>query len=390
MLPLQGLVVLELGSVLMAPYVGQWLGDLGADVIKVEAPTGDSTRRTGPCAEPNMASVFLALNRNKRSLVLDLKSAEAREALLALVDCADVLLHNNRPQKMKRLGLDPNSLLARNPRLIYAGLHGYGQAGPYGGRPAYDDTIQGLCGLADLAGQRSGTPDYVPTAVADKTTGLVGVIGILAALQRRHLTGRGGFVEVPMFETMVANVAVEHLYGRSFVPDKGPAAYPRVMAKERRPFATADGHICVLPYTDRHWRDLFTVCGHPELAADPRFLSIAERTENIAALYQILTGFILTRSTAEWTEILERIEVPHTPVTSLEALIDDPHLAAVGFFATLPTEAGPDMRFPGVPVLFDGERPPIKRPPRLGEHNEEILRALGLAAAPAEPRPDRV
>jgi crotonobetainyl-CoA:carnitine CoA-transferase CaiB-like acyl-CoA transferase len=378
MLPLEGVKVLDLGAVLMAPYAGQWLGDLGADVVKVEPPGGDTTRQIGPRAEPDMASVFIAANRNKRSVVLDLKTPAGRDALLVLADGADVLLHNNRPQKMRALGLDPETLLGRNRRLVYACLHGFGEAGPYGGRPAYDDIIQGLCGLADLAGQRSGAPAYLPTAAADKTAGMVGAIAILAALSKRDRTGKGGYIEVPMFETMVAYTAVEHLYGRHFEPPKGGAAYPRVMTPERRPFATADGHICALPYTDRHWKSFFESVGRPDLAADPRFHGIAARTRNIGPLYQILAEILLTRTTAEWTRILDEIEAPNGPVRSLDELIDDPHLTAVGLFETLELPDGTRLRMTGVPVLFDGERPPVRMPPRLGEHTREVLQAAGL------------
>lgn len=381
MAPLKGVKVLDLGAVLMAPYAGQWLADLGADVVKVEAPSGDSTRRTGPAAEPGLSAMFLGLNRNKRSIVLDLKTPEGRSALLTLADGADILLHNNRPQKMKALGLDAETLLARNPRLVYACFHGFGEAGPYGGRPAYDDVIQGLCGLAHLMGEQTGAPAYLPTVAADKTSGLIGVIALLAALSKRDRTGEGGYVEVPMFESMVAFTAVEHLYGRHFEPPKGPAAYPRVMTPERRPFATADGHICALPYNDGHWTRLFEACGRTDLAADPRFADIAARTENVTALYATLAEILRTRTTAEWLEILERLEIPCAPVTSLETLVDDPHLAATGFFTLLDQGDGTQLRFPGVPVLFDGERPPIAAPPRLGEHTREVLEAAGVPAA---------
>ena len=379
MRPLEGVKVLDLGNMLMAPYAAQWLGDLGADVIKVEPPEGDTTRRIGPRAEPDMASIFLGLNRNKRSVVLNLKTPQGREALLALAARSDILLHNNRPQKMAALGLGPEALLERNPRLVYACLHGFGEAGPYGGKPAYDDIIQGLCGLADLTGQRTGTPGYLPTVAADKTSGLMAAIAILAALSQRDRTGKGSYVELPMFEAMVAYTAIEHLYGRQFEPAMGPACYPRVMTPERRPYATADGYICALPYTDRHWASLFEAADRPELARDPRFAGIAARTEHIGELYAILGEILLTRSTAEWLQTLERLEVPCAPVKSLEDLIDDPHLAAVDFFTVLESDAGPALRFPGVPALFDGARPPVNRPPRLGEHTREVLVEAGLS-----------
>lgn len=371
--------MLDLGTVMMAPYAGQWLGDLGADVIKVEAPAGDSTRHTGPSSEPGMSAIFLGLNRNKRSVVLDLKTEEARAALLELVDQADILLHNNRPQKMKALGIDPETLLARNPRLVCACLHGFGEAGPYGGRPAYDDVVQGMCGLADLMARQTGAPAYLPTVAVDKTSGLIGVIGILAALAKRDRCGIGGYVEVPMFESMVAFTAVEHLYGRHFEPAKGDAVYPRVMAPERRPFRTADGYICVLPYTDAHWRKLFERCGRDELAADARFADISARTENISSLYAELAALLSTRSTADWLETLGELEIPCGPVRSLSELVDDPHLQETGFFTLVEGQEGA-VRFPGVPVLFDGQRLPIRPPPRLGEHTREVLAEAGLSA----------
>nr|MEC6699549.1 CoA transferase [Sphingobium sp. SJ10-10] len=377
MLPLSGIRVIELGAVVLGPYAAQWLGDLGAEVIKVEAPTGDSTRRTGPTAEFGMASLFLGLNRNKRSIVLDLKTKAGKEALLRLVDTADVLLHNNRPHKMKALGLDSETLIAHNPRLIYACLHGFAENGPYGGRPAYDDVIQGMCGLADLMGQQTGTPRYLPTVAADKTSGLVGAIGILGLLVRRERTGLGGYVEVPMFETMVAFTAVEHLYGLSFDPPLGQGAYPRVMVAERGPFTTKDGHICVMPYTDKHWQDMFKECGRPDLAAEPRFQGITSRTQYITEIYGELAHQLTSRTTAEWLSTLLRLEIPCAPVQSIDDLVTDPHLEQTDFFAILDNETGPGKtRYAGVPILFDGNRPPIARPPRLGEHTEEILTSL--------------
>jgi crotonobetainyl-CoA:carnitine CoA-transferase CaiB-like acyl-CoA transferase len=385
--PLRGTRVLELGTILMVPYAAQWLADLGADVIKIEAPAGDSTRYTGPALERGMSSIFLGSNRGKRSVVLDLKTGPGRAALLALVDGADVLIHNNRPQKMAALGLGPDRLLERNPRLVYATLHGFGEAGPYGGRAAYDDVIQGMSGLVHMAGRRTGTPDFVPTVVADKTSGLVGVIGILAALSERDRTGRGGHVEIPMFETMVAYTAVEHLYGHHFTPPRGPAEYPRVTTPERKPFRTRDGFLCALPYTDRHWRAFFEAVGRPDLLADQRFRDITARTRNVAALYAQLAAILALRTTAEWVELFERLEIPFANVRSLEELVEDPHLAATGFFRTVETHGGP-VRLAGNPVLFDGERPSAGRPPRLGEHTDEVLGEIGLSAEALRVGPD--
>ena len=380
MLPLHGLKVIDLSSVIFGPYCAQWLADLGADVIKLEAPEGDSTRQTGPGLEPGMAALFLGSNRGKRGLVLDLKTPEGRAALDRLLETADVLLHSIRPQKLGALGLEPKALLARHPRLVFAGLHGFGEAGPYGGLPAYDDVIQGMSGVADLMARSTGEPRYMPTIIADKVSGLTAGIAILAAIIRRQTTGKGGFVEIPMFETMVAFNFVEHFYGHHFSPPKGPLGYPRVMAPWRRPLATADGHVCMMAYTDAHWRGFFTVAGAPEHLDDPRFASIATRTTHIDAIYGLAAALIATRPTAEWIDLLEAAQIPCARVIPLTALESDPHLVATDFFTRIDTPAGP-LRYPGVPVLFDGERPPVSAPPHLGEHTRAVLGEAGFSEA---------
>ncbi|WP_127088902.1 CaiB/BaiF CoA transferase family protein [Aquabacter cavernae] len=377
-LPLSGIRVLDLTAVVMGPYAGQMLGDLGADVIKVEPPEGDSTRHTGPAAEAGMAALFLGVNRNKRSVMLNLKRPEARAALLALVDGADVFMHSMRPQKLVGLGITPDELLARNPRLVYAGLHGFGVDGPYGGRPAYDDTVQGMSGLAAITQAQTGEARYFPTIAADKTSGLFAVNGIMAALLRRERTGQGGFVEIPMYESMVAFNLVEHFYGHHFDPPRGGLGYPRVLAAWRRPYRTLDGHICLMPYTNQHWRAFFTEVGRPELADDARFTDIAARTRNIDALYEVAGGHVAERTTAAWMEASARLQIPSAPVASLEDVVEDVHLRDTGFFATRQDPAMGTLRFPGVPLKFDGERPDIAMPPRLGEHSRAILAEAGL------------
>jgi crotonobetainyl-CoA:carnitine CoA-transferase CaiB-like acyl-CoA transferase len=283
--PLTGVRVLDLTSVVLGPYATQMLGDLGADIIKIEAPEGDTTRYTGPRRHADMASLFMGINRNKRSIVLDLKQDSARAALLRLVDTADVFVHNIRPQKLDPLGLGWHALLARNPRLIYAGIHGWREDGPYSGRPAYDDIIQGLCGIAGLMDKLTGEPRYAPTILADKTCGLMAAQAILAALYHREKTGRGQFIEIPMFETMVSFVMVEHLHGRTFVPEEGALGYARVLAPWRRPYRTADGYVCMLAYTDGQWRRFWGALGRPEMMQDPRFADMAARSRHIDEVY---------------------------------------------------------------------------------------------------------
>jgi crotonobetainyl-CoA:carnitine CoA-transferase CaiB-like acyl-CoA transferase len=373
-LPLAGVRVLDLTAVVLGPYASQMLADYGADVIKIEAPEGDTTRYTGPTTETGMGAIFLGVNRGKRSVVLDLKREEARAALMRLVDTADVFMHSIRPQKLADLGADPATLLARNPRLVYAGLLGFGEDGPYGGLPAYDDIIQGLSGCAALMQRQTGEPQYLPTVAADKISGLFAANAIMAALVNRERTSLGGYVEVPMFESMVAFNLVEHFYGLHFDPPLSAPGYPRVLAPWRRPYRTTDGYICALPYTDAHWRRFFIEAGRLELADDPRFASITERTQHIETLYEMAAGIIGTRSTAEWLATFQALEIPASRINSLEDLPHDEHLRATAFFATLDDAKLGRLRFPGVPVKFDRERPPVRMPPRLGEHTNEVLR----------------
>jgi crotonobetainyl-CoA:carnitine CoA-transferase CaiB-like acyl-CoA transferase len=377
--PLAGLRVLDLTSVVLGPYATQMLGDLGADVVKIESPEGDTTRYTGPRVSRDMASLFMGVNRNKRSIVLDLKRKPARDVLLRMVDRADVFVHNIRPQKLEPLGLGSDALCRRNPRLIYAGIHGWREDGPYSGRPAYDDIIQGLCGVAGLMERLTGEPRYAPTILCDKTSGLVTAQAILAALYSREKTGRGQFIEIPMFETMVAFIMVEHLHGLGFDPPRGEPGYDRVLAPWRRPYRTADGTLCMLPYTDAQWRRFWTEVGRPEMMADPRFVDMAARSRNIDEVYRLAGEQLPSRTTADWLKTLDRLEIPAGPVKTLREVFDDPHLKEIDFFRRMshPTEGA--LVMPDVPVQFAQTPASIDRlPPRLGEHGREILQETGL------------
>lgn len=380
MLPLQGMTVIDLSTVVFGPLASQILADYGATVIKVETSEGDSTRRTGPALEEGMAAMFLGSNRSKRSVVLDLKQADARAALQQLITSADVFMHSMRPQKLAKLGIDPPTLNARYPRLVYAGLHGFSEDGPYAGRPAYDDVIQGMSGIADLMQQQFGEARYLPMVAADKTCGHVAAHAILAALLRRERTGQGGFVEIPMFESMVAFNLVEHMYGQHFVPAQSRAGYPRVMAASRRPYATADGYVALMPYTDVHWQRFFAAVGQPALAADARFFTMAQRTAHIAELLALTAECIRAQPSAYWLETCERLEIPAAPIARLDDLQADPHLMATSFFQTLHDPVMGEVRLPGVPVRFEGQRPPVAMPPRLGEHTRDSLLACGVSA----------
>ncbi|MDT4826578.1 Formyl-CoA:oxalate CoA-transferase [compost metagenome] len=378
--PLAGVRIIDITSVLMGPYATQLLGDLGADVIKVEAPAGDNVRDIGPRRGPGMAGVFMQANRNKRSIVLDLKAPDGREALLRLAADADVLIYNVRPQAMARLGLDYAAVAAVNPRIIYVGVYGYGQGGPYAAKPAYDDLIQGAVALPTLAMQAgSDVPRYVPLAMADRVVGMSAVNAVTAALFHRERSGEGQCIDIPMFETMAAFVLGDHMGGLTFDPPTGPAGYGRLLNEHRKPYVTKDGHLCVMIYNDKQWRAFFELIGSPELMdSDPRFSSIGKRTEHIHELYRMVAEIMLTRTSAEWLEALEGADIPVMPMHTIESLMDDPHLQAVGFFEELEHPSEGRIRSLGVPATWSKTQPALTRhAPRLGQHSAEVLREAG-------------
>ena len=383
--PLAGVRVIDLTSVVNGAYATQILADQGADVIKIEDPGGhrgggDMTRWGSgmpPGTAPGMGPLFVSINRNKRSVVLDLRADEGRETLRRLIATADVFAASVRYDGLKRLGLGYEDVAAIKPDIVYMHTGGYGSDGPYAGEPAYDDLIQAASGLTDIFRIADGNPAprFIPTVVADKVSGLFVAQAITAALFHRSQTGEGQFVEVPMFECLTSFTLVEHINGHVFAPPTAQWGYPRVANPSRKPFATSDGYIALLPYTDKQWRQFFTVAGWDDtVARDPRFATDAARFDNIAALYALLETVTPLRSTAEWLALLRPLSIPVVKVNRLDDLETDPHLVAVGLFEeyTHPALGGYIQVRP--PVRFDKTPSNIRRhPPLLGEHNDELF-----------------
>ncbi|BBK41076.1 CoA transferase [Allostella vacuolata] len=380
--PLDGVRILDLTTVLMGPYATTILGDMGADVVKVESPQGDIIRQVGPSRSGEMGGMFLHANRSKRSIVVDLKHPDGRAVVLRLAETADILIYNVRPQAMARLGLGYEAVSAANPGIIYAGAFGYGQDGPYAARPAYDDLMQGAAGIpALLAATGDGTPRYVPINIADRMVGLHAVNAVLAALRFRDRTGRGQRIDIPMFETVVSLVMGDHMGGLSYAPPLDQGGYARLLARSRRPYRTADGHLCVLLYTDRHWRCFLEAVGRADLLDDPRFATHASRIGHIEALYEAVAGIFPERTTADWQALLARLDVPYTPMHTLESIVEDEHLRAVGFFPVVEHPAEGAVRSMRVPSRWSESQPePSRLAPLLGQHTREVLAEHGLSA----------
>ncbi|AYJ85446.1 CoA transferase (plasmid) [Sphingomonas paeninsulae] len=380
---LEGIRVVDLTSVVVGPVATMFLADYGADVIKVEAPGGDLLRKLGGASKSGQLSPkFLHFNRNKRSIVLDLKQAESMAALRRLLETADVCVSNMRPKAMAKLGLSIEGLREINPAMIYCGLVGFGQGGRYRSKPAYDGIIQGAGGLTAIFEKSDGEPRFVPMTIADHTVGLIASQMITLALYKRQMTGASDAIEVPMFENMAAFVLSEHMGQLSFDPPRGEPGDLRVLDAGAKPVATKDGHICISANTDAQAFAMFRAIGQPDLCVDARFNSVKARYDNVSAYFALRESALLNKTTSEWIEIFDEADVPAGPSHTLESLFHDEHLNDVGLFQTRihPTEGGiVDITLPNKSQAL--ARTNYMLPPLQGEHTREILTELGYTAA---------
>lgn len=385
--PLRGIRVVDLTSVVFGPYATQILGDWGADVIKVEGPKmnekgegGDTMRYAGASPAEGLGPIYMNLNRNKRSIMLDLSKPDERATMLELLATADVFVSNVRRGGLERLGLSYDDVWAIRPDIIYAHATGYDSDGPDAGRAAYDDLIQARCGLTDLLG-RVGSherPQYLPSLIADKVSGLFLGQAITAALFHRERSGEGQFVEVPMLETMTSFTLVEHFFNQTYIPPTGSWGYPRVLSEHRQPFRTRDGYIAMIPYSTEQWESIFAFFGRPgTIVDDPRYKSFAGRTVHINELYHSLSLLSAGKSTDEWVALLQELDVPHVRISRLEDLMHDPQLEAVELFQHRRHPLAGDYIAMRSPVKFSETPASIYRdPPLLGEQSEEIRAEL--------------
>lgn len=381
--PLSGVRILDLTSVIMGPFATQILAQLGADVIKVETRDGDNMRHVPPMAHPGMGHIFLHANAGKRSIVLDLKQAEGREAALKLAETCDVLISNVRPSATHRLGLHYEAVRERNSRIIYVNCCGFDQEGPDAARPAYDDLIQGATGVPWLMQQHGAPePSYLPTTLADRVTGLHAVYAVTAALYARSQTGEGQAVVVPMFEAMTQFILGDHMAGLTFDPPRGEPGYARLLTPHRKPYATRDGMLCVLIYNDKHWRSFFEALGDSEdMSRDPRFASHGTRAASIDAIYADVSRVMRTRTTAEWRALLDAADVPNMPMNSPADLLVNPQLRATGFVKETVHPSEGTIHVLAHPTRWSGT-PPARAfhpAPQLGEHTLDVLREVGYS-----------
>ena len=382
--PLAGIRITDMSTVVFGPYGTQILADLGADVVKVEPLDGDTGRLVGtPQNTEGMGPLHLRLNRGKRSVSWDLKTAQGREAMHRLLATSDVFIHNIRLDAIERAGLGYEAVRKIKPDIIYVHCTGFGLDGPYAGLQAYDDIIQAASGASTLLPRVDGNPKprYLPMLFADKVSGLHAVYATLAALFQRTRTGEGQHVEVPMFEAISSFNLVEHLCDATFVPPTGSWGYPRQLDPARQPMRTQDGYISIAPYVDERWVRFFQAAQHPEVLQEARFIDKPTRRQNTSQMYEAAAAILPERTTDEWLQILKEANVPAFRTNEIDDVLDDPHLKATGLFRERehPTEG----RYIEVrpPVRFSGfDNPELRHAPTQGQHTDELNRELGLGA----------
>jgi len=382
--PLAGLTLIDVTTFLAGPLATQMLGDLGAEVIKIETPPfGDTMRAIGPARNRGMPSQYLTYNRNKKSVAIDLKRPQGLEALKRLVARADIFIHNMRPPAARRLGIAYSEMSAVNPNIVYASIPGFSQNGPLKDRAAYDDLIQGMSGICGMSLRRDGTPTYVPFNLADKLSAYCTVTAVGMALVHRERTGEGQEVQVPMLETMLEFNCADQLYGYVFEPIMEPGiGHPRALSPARRPFQTSDGYICMQTTTNEQFKRLFDVIGTPELMDDPRFSSVETRTKNLGELLPKIAERLKRRSTAEWQDKLTAADIPNAPMLTLDDLQTSSYIRDTGFFHVYdhPTEG--KMRTPKPAAQYSKSTlDTLAPPPNYGEHTDAILSKLGYSGA---------
>ena len=378
--PLKGIKIIDASSILMVPYCTRLLADMGAEIIKVETLSGDNTRYIGPSINKGMAAVFLNINRNKKSISVDLKSADGRLIIYKLIKKSDVFVSNIRKASLEKLKLTHTDFIKINPKIITANAVGFSSRGPYAGLPAFDDTIQAISGMAAYQETYSDQPSYTSGATADKVTGLMLGMSILSALFNREKNGEGTELEVPMMETMVDFTLVEHLYGYNFLPPKAPPVYPRQSSPNRKPYKTLDGYIAVLPYSDDQWLRFFSIIKKENILKDPKFCSLESRNQNIDELYKILSEELKKRNTIFWIKNLREKDIPSTKVNFPKDLFEDEHLKKTNFFKVQDNPTEVKLLYPSFPVEFnEDETAENLHAPSLGENTKEILTDLGYS-----------
>lgn len=382
---LQGLRIIDLTTIVLGPYATRFLGDFGADVIKVEPPEGDLFRSADVARSPGMGAAFMNCNRNKRSITLNLKNPAGQRVLHRLIGTADVLVHNMRHRSAVSLGIDYASVRRINNAIVYCHASGFGRGGRMEDVPAYDDTVQALSGLSFINADESGRPRYLPTVLCDKVGGLHFAIAILAGIAARERTGHGTCIEAPMFESMVSFLLAEHLAGETFDPPLCGVGYGRLSAPFRKPFRSKDGYVSIIPYNTGHWRRFVDLIGRADLVESELICNPAERNRNINSLYELVASVAPTRTTAEWIDLLGAHDIPCAIVNRLEDILSNPHLSDVEMFEFCDHPTEKRIRTVRTPFRIDAARQAPDAPaPNLGENSAAILQEAGFSETEVE------